>query len=153
MQALFHLLKKIESLESHWTSIARVPMGFDIHIQVIFYMCSSSGKPYYFKRNRETKLIEKKYDFPDFIVPEALCKYLVGRGHLFHAYTEYFNDQERYCVPLEEFLERYPSWEEVVDHENYSDEGGWTEDDHLGFLDLLKWCSKQDVSFEVSWSY
>lgn len=146
MQTLFYLLK-IELKDGYTAAIVHSPMGFDIHIQMILYMCPASGKPYSYMNS------EKAYGLPDVIVPKKLCKYLVGRGHIFHAYTEYFNSQETYCVSAEEFLEHFPSWEEVVEHENYSDEDGWAVEDHRGFQALLEWCVTQEVSFQVSWSY
>ena len=82
-----------------------------------------------------------------------MWKYLVGRGHIFHAYTEYFNHQERYCVSVDEFLDQYPSWEKVIEHENYYDEDGWMHEDHEGFRQLLEWCLNQEMSFQVNWSY
>ena len=152
MQTLFHLLK-FEAYLFLIRGILRSLMGFDISIQILFHMCPESGKLFYYKRNKQTNHIEKCYDVPDIIVPEQMCEYLVGRGHLFHAYTEYFNEQERYCVSVEEFLDHYPSWEDVTSHENYYDEDGWTEENHEGFLRLLEWCAKQEVSFQLSWSY
>lgn len=128
-------------------------MGFDINVMMTMYTCPESGKPYYLKWSKEAKNYEKRYDLPDIIVPEKMCKYLVGRGHHFHAYTSHFNELERYDVTVEEFLEQYPSWDELVDDPSYEDECGWFEEDHEGFKRVLEWCTQQCVSFRVSWSY
>ena len=128
-------------------------MGFDISIHMVLYMCPETGKPYYLKRNKETKTIDKVYDRPDIEVPAKMCEYLVERGHIFHAYTGDFNEREVYDVSVDEFLEKYPSWEQVMEDPSYSDEGFWIEEDHLGFKQTLEWCLKQEVSFRVSWSY
>lgn len=116
-------------------------------------MCPASGKPYYLRWNKELKNYEKIYELHNIIVPEKMCEYLVGRGHHFHAYTGDFNEEERYDVTVEEFLEQYPSWEEVMENHSWDDECGWIEEDHEGFKRLLEWCCEQDVSFRVCWSY
>lgn len=129
-------------------------MGFDINITMELYMCPASGKPYYLKWNKEQKNYEKIYDIPQLIVPAKMCEYLEGRGHIFHAYTEKFNSEERYNVSVDEFLEEYPTWADVVDNDLYRDEGYyWSEEDHEGFKRLLEWCLEQDVPFRVVWSY
>ena len=128
-------------------------MGFDINVMMMLYMCPETGKPYYLKWNKETRNYEKLYELPDIIVPEKMCEYLVGRGHHFHAYTEVFNEDGRYDVSVDEFMDYFPSWEEVLENPSYNDECGWCEEDHKGFKRLLEWCCKQDVSFRVSWSY
>ena len=128
-------------------------MGFDINIMMELYMCPASGKPYYYGKNKETRKIEKVYELPNILVPGKMCEYLVGRGHIFHAYTAHFNEKEIFNVSVEEFLEEFPSWEEVMENEFYSDEGYWLEEDHLGFQRTLEWCSEQEVCFRVCWSY
>lgn len=121
-------------------------MGFDIAIEMIMGMCKETGKPYYHGKN-----FEHMYDISHIVVPEHLREYLEGRGPIFHAYTSDFNYENRYEVPVYEFLEHYPSWKEV--HEEYADHDYWTENDHNKFKELLEWCEKQAVSFRVNWSY
>ena len=121
-------------------------MGFDINIEMVLSMCKVTGKPYYLGAN-----FEHIYDIGDIVVPEHLKEYLVGRGPVFHAYTSDFNYENRYNVSVYEFLEHYPSWEDV--HKEYEDHDYWTEDDHNKFKELLEWCKKQCVDFRVSWSY
>ncbi len=129
-------------------------MGFDINITMDLQMCPATGKPFYFKYNKEKQFVEKIYDFPNILVPGKMCEYLEGRGHIFHAYTQKFNDNERYSTSVEEFLEEYPSWEDVVKSHYYENEDYyWHQEDHEGFKRLLEWCAEQDVPFTVRWSY
>lgn len=121
-------------------------MGFDINIDMILHMDKDTGKPFYYGKG-----LEHMYDISSFVVPDHLKEYLVGRGPVFHAYTSEFNYENRYDVPVSEFLEHYPSWKEV--QEDYKDHDYWTEADHNKFKELLEWCQKQPVSFRVSWSY
>lgn len=128
-------------------------MGFDINVNMVLHMCPKTGKPFYYKFNQEKRITEKCYELPSIVVPAKMCEYLVGRGHIFQAYTEYFNDREMYDVSVEDFLEQYPSWDEVLEHSSYDDEYGWIEEDHEGFKRLLEWCTRQGICFRVSWSY
>ena len=126
-------------------------MGFDIYISLNLHMCPEQGKPFYYKYNQKEKTTEKVYEMPTLDVPKPLRKYLQGRGHLFHAYTDVFNERDVFEACVEQFLEYYPSWEEVSKHEEVPDY--WDEEDHTNFKKLLEWCSVQDCSFHVSWSY
>ncbi len=128
-------------------------MGFDINITMNMLMCPGSGKPFYYKYNKETKVVDKIYEYPNLDVPGKMCEYLEGRGHIFHAYTHMFNEKEVYNVSVEEFLEEYPTWEDVLESDHYDKYGYWCEEDHEGFKRLLEWCCEQDVSFRVTWSY
>ena len=125
-------------------------MGFDIHVTLMLHLCPETGKPYYYACS-EDGTTQKMYGVPDVEVPKEFRTYLCGRGHHFHAYTEYFNEMEQYDVDVEEFLLHYPSWDEVQDNVNYDDE--WTKEDHDGFEDLLSWCSGQPSPYRVAWSY
>ena len=130
-------------------------MGFDINIELCFLMCSMTGKPYYYQYDKTTNKVNRIYELPSVEVPEELRKYLVGRGHLFHAYTETFNERDVFETSVDQFLENYPSWEDVMEHEEFRDDipDFWNEEDHIGFKTLLEWCAKQDYMFRVSWSY
>lgn len=121
-------------------------MGFDINIEMVLSMCAETGKPYSYGKD-----LERVYDFSTILVPQELKQYLVGRGPVFHAYTQHFNYEDRYNVPVYEFLEHYPSWDSV--QEEYADHEYWTEEDHNKFKELLEWCKAQRVSFRVDWSY
>jgi len=124
-------------------------MGFDINILMTLTMCEKTGKPYYYGKKGE-----RTYELPNIVVPEGLCSYLVGRGRIFHAYTEYFNQDDIYNTSVDRFLEHYPSWEEVKKHSSYEgSEYYWTEKDHDNFRLLLEWCEHQEVPFRVDWSY
>ncbi len=123
-------------------------MGFDIDITMTLHMCPKTGKPFYYDRKTFTKI----YDISEIVVPEQLQNYLVGRGHIFHAYTEHFNENDIYDVSVYDFLEKYPSWEDVKQH-RYHEDDYWTEKDHDNFRILLQWCEAQSLSFRVVWSY
>ena len=128
-------------------------MGFDINISLVLGMCEETGKPFYYKYNKYTG-VQKSYEIPNVEVPKELRPYLVGRGHIFHAYTKTFNERDVYETSVEQFLENFPSWDDVQAHENYEEgECGWTEYDHENFKKLVEWCSVQDCSFRISWSY
>jgi len=129
-------------------------MGFDINVLLQLTMCPETGKPFYYGHNKTTRQIEKIYDLHVPTFPEDLKEYLVGRGRIFHAYTEAFNEDGVYEVDVDRFLESYPSWDQVVDHENYyEDDCGWTQEDHDKFEKLLKFCLDSDLPFRVGWSY
>lgn len=129
-------------------------MGFDIFITMTLQMCPETGKPYYYKYNKYTG-VNKIYEIPSLEVPQQLRKYLVGRGHFFHAYTDHFNDREVYDTSVDVFLEEFPTWEDVTGYEAYHEDipEFWNEEDHENFKKLLQWCSVQDCSFRVVWSY
>ena len=99
--------------------------------------------------------MNRVYELPSIEVPEKYRRYLVGRGHLFHAYTECFNERDVFETSTEEFLAEYPSWEEVMDHEEFRDDipTFWNEEDHNGFKQLLEWCNQQEAMYRVTWSY
>jgi len=130
-------------------------MGFDIMIDVRFHMCNITGKPYYNSYKKNIGEVTRIYEMPSFEVPKELRKYLVGRGHLFHAYTDSFNERDVFEACADQFLEYYPTWEQVMANENFRDDivDFWNEDDHNNFKKLLEWCVNQDVTFQVSWSY
>ena len=130
-------------------------MGFDINVMMEMFMCPATGKPFYYGYDEVTKNLEKVYDLPDISVPAKMCEYLVGRGSIFYAYTEFFNEREVFNVTVDEFLEAYPSWRQVKESNYYSEETTdyWCEEDHEGFKRLLEWCTQQRVMFRVCWSY
>lgn len=132
------------------------PMGFDIFVELSFSICAETGKPFYYEYDEIKKKLNRNYELPSILVPQELRQYIVGRGHLFRAYTQYFEDIEMgFNVSAEAFLEHYPSWDEVMEHEEFRDDipEFWNENDHIGFRTLLEWCSKQKCSFQVTWSY
>lgn len=132
-------------------------MGFDINIEMILSLCVTTGKPYYLSRASN----EYHYTPPSVTIPEHLRLYLSGRGKYFHAYTYDLELAEMgHSVGAETFLEKYPSWETVLEFIDNQDDlqgeesdCGWMEEDHDGFKELLTWCVNQDVFFRVSWSY
>jgi len=132
-----------------------IRMGFDIMIDVRFHVCDITGKPFYYKYDKKTNSSSRIYEMPSFEVPKELRKYLVGRGHLFHAYTDSFNERDVFEACADQFLEYFPTWEQVMENENFRDDipEFWNEDDHNNFKKLIEWCTVQDFTFQVSWSY
>ncbi len=130
-------------------------MGFDICITLNLMMCPETGKPFAYGSDPVTGQFTKLYDFSNLVVPEHLRPYLSGRGHLFHAYTDHLqHDNPGLEVDLQEFLEFYPSWEDVQTHSSYDKEDDyWQEEDHTKFKELLEWCAKSPYNFNVCWSY
>jgi len=130
-------------------------MGFDINICVQLLMCPETGKPYYLHWDKEAKKVTKEYSIPTIEIPEQLRKYLVGRGHLFHAYTEYFNERDIYSTDVRTFQEHYPSWDDVIQNDNYSDDyaDAWNEEDHKNFEKLFEFLNDQEVTYTICWSY
>jgi hypothetical protein len=122
-------------------------MGFDLSFDLLLHMCDETGKPFYYSR----KKFEKLYDISGIIVPQHLRGSLQLRGHFLHIYTRAFNADERFSVEVDEFLDSFPSWEDVESDSCYDDY--WTEKDHKNFKELLEWCVKQDMYFRVTWSY
>lgn len=130
-------------------------MGFDINVNMVLHMCPKTGKPFYYGYNKQQNNYEKIYELPTLVVPEKMCEYLVGRGHLFHAYTDHFNEEDVFDVSVEVFLNEYPPWEDVQQSDYFRDDevDYWNEEDHEGFKRLLEWCTQQTVPFRVNWSY
>lgn len=131
-------------------------MGFDITVQLCFHMCNKTGKPYYYNYKKNLGEVTRIYEMPSIEVPEHLREYLVGRGPIFHAYTDNFNERDVYLACVDQFLEYYPTWTDVTNHSSFSEEDTlsyWKEEDHNKFKELLEWCAAQDVAFQVSWCY
>lgn len=129
-------------------------MGFDINIIMELYMCPMTGLPYY---NRcVNHAVQKVYGRPAITVPPNLRKYLVGRGKIFAAYTEHFNKEGCSEIDVAAFLNRFPSWDNIVASEWWTvngDDDDWTREDHNRFYELIQWCQNQDVDFHIRWSY
>lgn len=130
-------------------------MGFDLSFLMSLHLCPKTGKPFYYGVNPETKRMDKIYGVPELEIPEELRKSLVLRGHFLHVYTDYFNDNDVYDVSANVFLEHFPSWEEFLESEWYSEEDpdAWTKKDHKNLKKLVKFLCKQPIQFMVSWSY
>jgi len=124
-------------------------MGFDLFIHMTMLMDAETGKPFYYGKNGE-----KVYELPVVEIPEELRKYLYGRGHHFHVYTEKFNRKDIFEVSVSTFLERFPSWRKFEESDYYAEEPDyWTREDHKNFKKLLKHLESQSPGFTVSWSY
>jgi len=126
-------------------------MGFDLTITLHLSIDPKTGLPFVYAINHPT---EKDYTMIPYVpseyeVPEEHCPYLRQRGHHFHFYIESFTD--RTSIDVEEFLNEYPKWQDVVASMEDTDYG-WTEKDHDGFKSALLWLSSKQV-FQVEWSY
>jgi len=126
-------------------------MGFDLTITLHLSIDPKTGLPFVYSINHPT---EKDYTMIPYVpseyeVPEEHCPYLRQRGHHFHFYIGSFTD--RTSIDVEEFLNEYPKWQDVVASMGDTDYG-WTEEDHDGFKSALLWLSSKQV-FQVEWSY
>ena len=129
-------------------------MGFDLFIHMTLLMDEGTGKPFYYGTNKETGKTERIFEIPSLEIPEELRKYLYGRGHYFHVYTEKFNRKDIFEVSVGTFLERFPSWRRFEESDYFEDDpNGWTHQDHKNFKKLLKFLEDQPIGFTVSWSY
>jgi hypothetical protein len=129
-------------------------MGFDLFIHMTLLMDEATGKPFYYGTNKETGKTERIFEIPSLEIPEELRKYLYGRGHYFHVYTEKFNRKDIFEVSVGTFLERFPSWRRFEESDYFEDDPeGWTHQDHKNFKKLLKFLADQPIGFTVSWSY
>ena len=119
-------------------------------------ICSITGKPFYHGTHADTGAFAAIYGYPDVTVPEELRKYLMGRGRHFVAYTRSLElDDLGLNVSVDQFLEKFPSWEELYQHDEISEEtlDYWNEEDHAKFKKLLEWCLESGLDYRVSWSY
>ena len=124
-------------------------MGFDLSIRADLWICSDTGKPYFFINDGSRMLI---YDLSKLVVPKEYRRFLNQRGGIFHAYTtNVFEDENITNVSVYEFLEKYPSWEAVKEYDE--DCTYWTEKDHDEFKKALEWFNKDCVEYRINWSY
>jgi hypothetical protein len=126
-------------------------MGFDLFIKLSLLIDEKTGLPYVY----DTNCSRQPYVPSDFFVPEKYRKRTQQRGHHFHYYIRDI-DENGSNTSAENFLDKYPDWEDVKrsmdldgeDEESY----GWTESDHTSFKEALQWFSSK-IHFDVSWSY
>lgn len=124
-----------------------------MNIELILLMCPETGKPYYYGTTPQTGSFDRMYGIPDVKVPVDLKKYLGMRGSFFHHYTQGFEEKGLgYSVEVEQFLDDYPSWDDILDS-NDDIPDYWSKDDHTGFKQLLEWCRSSGLNFNVRWSY
>lgn len=129
---------------------ANLRMGFDFTIHLVVSICPSTGQPFIY-----TKGWEKLYEIPKLEIPEEYRQFLQDRGRLYHAYTEYFNQNDRNYATTEELVETFPKWEEVKGsdwYEGYT-EDDWSEQTHKLFYEALQWFTEQPHTFLANWSY
>jgi hypothetical protein len=124
-------------------------MGFDLNIHADLLICSDTGKPYFYIPDGSRMRI---YDLSKLVVPKEYRRFLNQRGSIFHAYTTcVFENNDITSVSVYEFLEKYPSWEDVKTYDeecNY-----WTEKDHNEFKAALEWFNHDYIHYRIDWSY
>ncbi len=128
------------------------PMGFDLFINLHYQLCPETGKPCYYSK----KTFEKVYTLPTMTVPHHLIKYLQGRGKIFHAYIEEFDQSDLTTTSVDAFVAEYPLWDQVKSSDWYDEswEDIWTEKEHNEFRELLVHLKESyDCHFTVEWSY
>ena len=116
-------------------------------------LCPDSGKPYCFGNDNDNKLT-RIYDLSFITIPKEHRRFLKLRGGFLHAYTTNIINSEDVCdAPVNEILEKYPTWADVQEFE--SDLGDyWTETDHNAFQKALEWFVEDGfVQYRVHWSY
>ena len=123
-------------------------MGFDLFIRATFLLCRSTGKPYYFASDNS-----RNYDLSVATVPAEYRRMMQLRGGIFHAYTtQMFEDKDMVDVSVSDFLEKFPTWDEVHEYDPECDY--WTEQEHNDFKDALTWLNANHlVEYRVQWSY
>jgi len=126
-------------------------MGFDLTITLYLSIDPKTGLPFVYAYNHPilADLTMIPYVPSEYEIPEKHRPYLQQRGHHFHFYIESFT--ERMNIDVEDFLNEYPKWQNVVAWMG-DREYGWTEEDHDGFKSALLWLSSKHV-FQVEWSY
>jgi len=124
-------------------------MGFDLNIHANLSICSDTGKPYFYISDGSRMRI---YDLSKLVVPKEHRRFLNQRGSIFHAYTTcIFENKDITNMPVYEFLEKYPSWNDVKTYDeecNY-----WTEKDHNEFKAALEWFNHDYIQYRIDWSY
>lgn len=122
-------------------------MGFDIYISCSFRICEETGRLFYFGRHNE-----KVYDIPPPIVPKEHRDFVKMRGYLFWIYTRLVTDEV--TTSVENFVDKYPEWSDIIEDADYKEHcDSWSEEMHDRFYAALKWFSKQDICYMISWSY
>ena len=117
-----------------------IQMGFDMMIELHLSMCPTNGKPYAWKDS------DKVYvDLNDYIIPEEYRKWIQLRGSHLYAYIQWCDESTTSCE-IAYFLEFFPEWEEVDEHD------WWTEEDHRAFKATLEYLI-QRPGYVISWSY
>ena len=127
-------------------------MGFDINIQMVLMICPYSGKPFYYRKEKNTNELVKVFGIPDITVPEELRRFLSFKNNIMAAYTENL-PTNGLSATVDEFLEYFPTWEDILLGNFFDEYSHWSQKEHYSFKALLEWCNEQDVCFQVTWSY
>ena len=128
-------------------------MGFDLYIRCELMLCPDSGKPYCFGKDSDNNLT-RIYDLSFITIPKEHRRFLKLRGSFLHVYTTNLMDSsDIYYTPVNEILEKYPTWADVQEFDSELDDS-WTEDDHNAFQKALEWLVNDSfVEYQVHWSY
>jgi len=113
-------------------------MGYDWFISLTLILDPSTGKP---------------YEGPEIVeVPPEYRRFIILRGHLFHAYTDpvEFQTNQFTCDPGD-ILSNWPAWDDVKGEYTVEDYD-WSETDHNLLKEALEWLS-ENGSYRISWSY
>jgi hypothetical protein len=127
-------------------------MGFDFNIQVCFSLCTVTGKPYFWKKEK----LEKDYNLPTIVVPEEHRRFLQLRGRFLHIYTDILNENNTFSADIDTLLDNFPTWEDIENDSCYSEYANhceWTEEDHNNFKAALEWFQSQPYYYNADWSY
>jgi hypothetical protein len=96
--------------------------------------------------------IEQKPFVPiDCKIPEKYTKYIEQHGHHFHSYLRAFVTNSYKCS-IDEFIENYPSWDQLKDDNEYL-EDDWSHSDHLDYRDFMVWMKNSSYEFELEWCH
>jgi hypothetical protein len=117
-------------------------MGFDIYIHCNLQICKNTGRYFYYKG------FEKIYDIPQ-IIPETHREFINMRGRVFRIYTSLITDDVNTSV--EDFLDKYPSWSDIIEHSDFEKNMLWDEDKHNKFYAALTWFVEQGSCYTISW--
>lgn len=128
-------------------------MGFDFYIQLVLHMDPTSGKPFFYD-TKEDGLTFRNYQLASIEIPEEHREFLQGRGSIFHAYTREFSYNDIFSVKIDELLDEFPDWDEVLESDDCDENREtWTEENHNRFKAALTWFSEQKQSFQATWCY
>jgi hypothetical protein len=116
-------------------------MGFNMYITCSLDICKDTGKHYYYKGS------EKVYDAPP-DVPEEHREFVRLKGRFFSIYTTFVTDEM--STSVENFLDKYPSWSDIVEASDIEEDLFWNEDYHDRFYAALKWFSERSC-YIISW--
>jgi hypothetical protein len=128
-------------------------MGFNLFVSLNVRIDPKTGMAFVYAFN--TSGGRKPFIPSEYTVPERFRDYLIQDGSHFHQYIKKYCDSMN-MVDAERFLSDYPDWRLVKKELN--SQGGydyWTQENHDGFKQALKWMSTGNNAglYSISWSY